>query len=167
MKKLSILILLPLTLLIGAGLGAALMGLVPDFGLRAALGLAAPADDKPKPPPKIPDSPPPLSTPGDEKPIFMQLDQFVVNLRSPRPRPVLLLITLSFEMKDEAARKAAVKIQSHLRSDLTIYLSTLTPIEISGAEGITRIRTDVWRLLHQRLAPGALVNVQVVKMAIK
>lgn len=167
MKKLSILILLPLTLLIGAGLGAALMGLVPDFGLRAALGLAAPDDGKPKPPPKVADAPPPLSAPAADKPIFMQLDQFVVNLRASRPRPVLLLITLSLEMKDEVARKGVIKIQPHLRSDLTIYLSGLTPNEISGAEGITRIRTDVWRLLHQRLPPGALVNVQVVKMAIK
>ena len=38
MKKLLIFVLLPVVLLIGAGLGAALMGLVPDFGLRVALG---------------------------------------------------------------------------------------------------------------------------------
>ncbi len=167
MKKLLIFVLLPVVLLIGAGLGAALMGLVPDFGLRVALGLEAPAKEKAKPKPKIPDTPPPLSTPAAEKPIFMQLDQFVVSLRSSNPRPILLLITISLELKDELARKKAVDVQPHLRSALNIYLSSLTPDTVAGADGITTIRTGVWRLVQKTLPPADLVNVQVLKLAIK
>ncbi len=167
MKKLLIFVLLPVVLLIGAGLGAALMGLVPDFGLRVALGLEAPAEEKAKPKPKIPDTPPPLSTPAAEKPIFMQLDQFVVSLRSSNPRPILLLITISLELKDDLARKKAVDVQPHLRSALNIYLSSLCPDSVAGADGINTIRTGVWRMLQKTLPPADLVNVQVMKLAIK
>ena len=96
--------LLPVVLLIGAGLGAALMGLVP---ISACVSPSAWRRRPRKRQAKAENlyTPPPLSTPAAEKPVFMQLDQFVVSLRSSNPRPIPLLITISLELKDDLCAK--------------------------------------------------------------
>lgn len=166
MKKLLIFILLPIILILGAGIGAAVVGIVPDFGLRVMLGL----EGKPifeKPTPVTPDVPPPVSTPAADDHEFVKTTDMVVTLRSNSLRPVSALFQFSLELPDKAARDRVSLLKPYIRDAMNIYLSTLSPTDISGAAGFELVRRGVWKNIITLTEPGTFANIHILKMTLR
>lgn len=161
MKKLILFVLLPLLLLIGAGLGALVAGLVPGVsipGLTPHGG--APAEKK------DPGAPPPTRRSPQGAATYV-LPEFVVNLRTNRTYPVFLLLSLAVEMRDEGVRPTMAAQEPRIRDAMIIFLSSMTPTDLNGYDGIQRVRDNAWRILQTFVDPEDLVNVQVAKLTVK
>lgn len=162
MKKLVLFVLLPVLLLIGAGLGALVAGLVPGVvipGLTPA-GKSADAEKKDL-------GAPPTSRRSPEGASTYVLPEFVVNLRTNRTYPVFMLLSVAVEMRDEGVRPTMAAQEPRIRDAMIIYLSSLTPTDLNGYDGIQRVRDNSWRILQQFVDPKELVNVQVAKLTVK
>lgn len=162
MKKLILFVMLPLLLLIGAGLGALVAGLVPGVSIpglgggsaateEAGSDLGAPATSD--------------RSPADS--VIYVLPEFVVNLQTNRTYPVFLLLSLAVEMQDESSRPTMAAQEPRVRDAMIIYLSSLTPSDLNGYDGIQRVRDNAWRILHEFMPSEDLVNVQVAKLTVK
>lgn len=164
MKKLILFVLLPLLLLIGAGLGALVAGLVPGISIPGltpppkAAGAAAEKKDLGAPSP---------AKRGPEGAASYVLPEFVVNLRTNRSYPVFLLLSLAVEIRDEGVRPTMAAQEPRIRDAMIIYLSSMTPTDLNGYDGIQRVRDNAWRILQQFVDPKDLVNVQVAKLTVK
>ena len=164
MKKLLLFVLLPLLLLIGAGAGAFVAGLIPGFG--------------PEPPPELTaeqkaemeraaNIAPSAAQPSPAGAVFQTLDEFVVNLRSNSGYPVFLLLSLTIELANEQAVQAINAREPQIRDALIVYLSTLTPQQLNGYDGIQKVRNNAWKLLREQVDPELIVNVQIAKLTVK
>lgn len=160
MKKLILFVVLPLLLLIGAGLGALVAGMVPGVVIP---GLT------PAPPVVVEKDPgaPPTYLASPQGAVIDMLPEFVVNVRSNRTYPVFLLVSLAVELVNEAARPALAAQEARIRDAMIIYLSSLTPNDLNGYEGIQLIRDNSWRILQEFVDPKLMVNVQVAKLTVK
>lgn len=165
MKKLILFVVLPLLLLIGAGLGALVAGLVPGVsipGLTDRFGMAGETMKKEEDP-----SAPPTSRPSPVGSTIYVLPEFVVNLQTNRTYPVFLLLSLAVEMRDEGVRPTMAAQEPRIRDAMIIYLSSMTPSDLNGYDGIQRVRDNAWKILHKFVPKGELVNVQIAKLTVK
>ncbi|MDG2285292.1 MAG: flagellar basal body-associated FliL family protein [Alphaproteobacteria bacterium] len=168
MKKILIIFILPLILLIGAGLGVLFLRLIPGIGPELILGgeppTAMPAEpEKPKE-----DLPPPPFAKAGEQSIYFAIDEFVVNLRAERRKPVFLLLSLSMELPNEAAQILIEPKEPRIRDAVNIYLSSLRPEDLSGFDGIQTVRTEIWKRLRKIIDNDALLrNIQISKLTVK
>ena len=162
MMKLLLFVLLPLLLLIGAAGGAFMTGMIPGLSPASLFGGGGGMADDPKelmPPPSY--SQAPLGS------AFYTLEEFVVNVRTKRSYPVFLLTSITVETVDESVRAEVAAAEPRIRDAMIVFLSSLTPIQLNGYDGIQRVRTGAWRILNTYLDPGLLVNVQVAKLTVK
>jgi flagellar FliL protein len=160
MKKLILFVMLPLLLLIGAGLGALVAGLVPGVSIPGLGGGNEVVQEKdPGAPPTSKQSPVDAST--------YVLPEFVVNLQTNRTYPVFLLLSLAVEMTDEGVRPTMAAQEPRIRDAMIIYLSSLTPSDLNGYDGIQRVRDNAWLILQKFVPESDLVNVQVSKLTVK
>lgn len=167
MKKLLIFILLPLVLILGAGIGAAIVGIVPDFGLRVLLGLEDPVVVEKPLVPVVPSVPPPPMTPGGKEHAFVKTTDMVVTLRSSSDVPVTALFQFSLEITDNAARARIGPLTPYIRDAMNIYLSTLSATDISGVQGYHRVRNGLWKKLTALAEPGTFANIHILKMTLR
>lgn len=163
MKKLIIFIALPLVLLIGAGLGALFFGLVPGFGPQSQEMAAG------EPVTPTEDLPPPPFAPSEGPKVFYTPEEFVVNLRSERRLPVFLLLSLTIEISDEALLPQLTAAEPRVRDVVNLYLSSLTPEQLAGYDGIQMVRTELWKRLRAKIDPEKTIfrNIQIMKMTVK
>lgn len=162
MKKLILFVLLPLLLLIGAGLGALVAGLVPGVSIPGLGGSHAPP-----PPPKKDPGAPSSAKPSPIGSTVYVLPEFVVNIKTNRAYPVFLLLSLAVEMRDESVQPTMAAQEPRIRDAMIIYLSSLTPSDLNGYDGIQRVRDNAWRILQKFVPEKDLVNVQIAKMTVK
>ena len=160
MKKLVLFVMLPLILLIGAGLGALVAGLVPGVTIPGLTPAPAVVEEKA---PGAPSS----SRPSPERSVMHVLPEFVVNLQTNRTYPVFLLLSLAVEITDESVRPTMAAQEPRIRDAMIIYLSSLTPSDLNGYDGIQRVRDNAWRILHQFIPAEDLANVQIAKLTVK
>jgi len=162
MKKLVLFVLLPLLLLIGAAIGALVAGLVPGVSIPGLTPAPVTAEAE-----KKDTGAPSPSRRSPEGAVSYMLPEFVVNLRTNRTYPVFMLLSLAVEMRDEGVRPTMAAQEPRIRDAMIIYLSSLTPTELNGYDGIQRVRDNSWRILQQFIDPESLINVQVAKMTVK
>lgn len=163
MKKLLLFVLLPLLLLIGAGAGAFLAGLIPGFGAPEPEMTAEQKAEMER----IANTAPSPAKPSPPGAVFHTLDEFVVNLQSNRGYPVFLLLSLTIELSNEGAVAAIGAQEPRIRDGLIVYLSSLTPQQLNGYDGIQKVRNNAWRLLRELVDPDLIVNIQVAKLTVK
>ena len=160
MKKLLIFVLLPLILLIGCGAGAAFMGMIPGMeGLFGGGHEEEVVEEDLTVPPSYAAAP--------VESVTYTLSEFVLNLQTKRTYPVFLLLSLVVETKDEAGRNEVSLKEPRIRDAMIVYLSSLTPADLNGYEGIERVRQRSWEILRDIVSKEALLNVQVAKMTVK
>lgn len=165
MKKLLLFVLLPLLLLIGAGAGAFVAGLIPGFGAHQAeqeLTAEQKAERE-----RVANTAPSAAKPSPVGAVFHTLDEFVVNLRSNTGYPVFLLLSLTLELPNEGAIQVIQAQEPRIRDGLIVYLSSLTPQQLNGYDGIQKVRNNAWRLLREQVGPEFILNVQVAKLTVK
>lgn len=167
MKKVLIIFVLPLVLLIGAGIGVLFLRLIPGIGPELILGgeppgMAAEAE-KPKD-----DLPPDPFTKVSEQSIYFTMDEFVVNLRAERKKPVFLLLSLSMELPNENAQTIIEPKEARIRDAVNIYLSSLRPEDLNGFDGIQTVRNEIWKRLRTIIDDDELLqNIQISKLTVK
>ncbi|WP_051244567.1 flagellar basal body-associated FliL family protein [Thalassobaculum salexigens] len=164
MKKLLLFVLLPLLLLIGAGAGAFVAGLIPGFGGAPEAELTAEQKAEQE---RIANTAPSAAKPSPVGAVFHTLDEFVVNLRSNTGYPVFLLLSLTVELPNEGAIQVVQAQEPRIRDALIVYLSSLTPQQLNGYDGIQKVRNNAWRLLRELVGPDTIVNVQIAKLTVK
>jgi flagellar protein FliL len=168
MKKILIIFILPLILLIGAGAGVLFLRLIPGIGPELILGgeppgMAAATPEKPKE-----DLPPDPFAISGEQSLYFTLDEFVVNLRTERRKPVFLLLSLSLEVPNEAAQGLIEPKEARIRDAVNIYLSTLSPEDLNGFDGIQTVRNQLWKRLRMIIDDDELMrNIQISKLTVK
>lgn len=168
MKKLIIFVTLPLMLIVGAGMGAVMFGLIPGFdplGTQQRNGMAN-ANDTPKEEPYLNEAPPPFAaTPPDA--VVHQLDEFVINLQSERRYPIFMLLSIALELNGQAAQVRVAALEPRIRDKVIIFASSLSEDDLKGFDGINKIRDGLWVRLRDIIDKEDLLNVQVLKMTIK
>tara|TARA_E500000318_G_scaffold85341_3_gene81358 strand:- start:9690 stop:10196 length:507 start_codon:yes stop_codon:yes gene_type:complete len=167
-KKLIIFVTLPLMLIVGAGMGAVMFGLIPGFdplGTHKNSGMES-ASSEPKEEPFLNEAPPTFAASAPNAVIF-QLEEFVINLQTERHYPVFMLLSVALELKDEAAQIRVTALEPRIRDKVIIFASSLTEQELNGFEGINKIRDGLWVRLRTIIAKEDLLNVQILKMTIK
>lgn len=164
MKKLLLFVLLPLLLLIGAGAGAFVAGLIPGFGGQPEPEMTAEQKAEME---RIANTAPSAAKPSPVGAVFHTLDEFVVNLRSNTGYPVFLLLSLTVELPNEGAVQAVQAQEPRIRDALIVYLSSLTPQQLNGYDGIQNVRNNAWRLLRELVGPDSIANVQIAKLTVK
>jgi len=162
MKKLILFVLLPLLLLIGAGFGALVAGLVPGVSIPGLGGGHDMAHEE-----KKDLGAPPTSRRSPAGAVIYVLPEFVVNIRTNRTYPVFLLLSLAVEMLDGSVQPTMAAQEPRIRDAMIIYLSSLTPSDLNGYDGIQRVRDNAWKILHKFVPEGDLVNVQIAKLTVK
>ena len=50
---------------------------------------------------------------------------------------------------------------------MIVYLSSLTPQQLNGYDGIQNVRNNAWRLLRELVDPDLILNVQIAKLTVK
>ncbi|MCR9071193.1 MAG: flagellar basal body-associated FliL family protein [Alphaproteobacteria bacterium] len=163
MKKLLLFVLLPLLLLIGAGAGAFLAGLIPGFGGPEPEMTAEQKAEMER----IANTAPSPAKPSPAGAVFHTLDEFVVNLQSNRGYPVFLVLSLTVELSNEGAVPVITAQEPRIRDGMIVYLSSLTPQQLNGYDGIQKVRNNAWRLLRELIDPDLIVNVQIAKLTVK
>lgn len=163
MKKLLLFVLLPLLLLIGAGAGAFLAGLIPGFGGPEPEMTAEQKAEMER----IANTAPSPAKPSPAGAVFHTLDEFVVNLQSNRGYPVFLVLSLTVELSNEGAVPVITAQEPRIRDGMIVYLSSLTPQQLYGYDGIQKVRNNAWRLLRELIDPDLIVNVQIAKLTVK
>ena len=165
MKKILIIFLLPVVLLIGAGAGAFFFGLIPGFGSedneQLKKELAAKEAAERNIVPKAYQKASVLS-------LEYWIDDFVINLQTERPKPVFLLLTFVLILSGEEAKSKVQLLEPRIRSAANIFLSSLTPEDLDGYDGITMLRQELWVLVNKVVNDTTSVeNVQILKMTVK
>ena len=165
MKKILIIFLLPAVLLIGAGAGAFFFGLIPGFGSedneQLKKELAAKEAAERNIVPKAYKKASVLS-------LEYWIDDFVINLQTERPKPVFLLLTFVLILSGEEAKSKVQLLEPRIRSAANIFLSSLTPEDLDGYDGITMLRQELWVLVNKVVNDTTSVeNVQILKMTVK
>jgi flagellar protein FliL len=166
MKKVLIIFILPLILLIGAGIGVLFLRLIPGIGPELILGGDPPGMVKAEKPKE--DLPPdPFADSGAQR-IYFTMDEFVVNLRSERRKPVFLLLSLTMELPNEAAQIFIEPKEPRIRDAVNIYLSSLSPEDLSGYDGIQTVRIEIWKRLRKIIENDEMLwNIQISKLTVK
>ena len=165
MKKILIIFLLPVVLLIGAGAGAFFFGLIPGFGSedneQLKKELAAKEAAERNIVPKAYKNASVLS-------LEYWIDDFVINLQTERPKPVFLLLTFVLILSGEEAKSKVQLLEPRIRSAANIFLSSLSPEDLDGYDGITMLRQELWVLVNKVVNDTTSVeNVQILKMTVK
>lgn len=164
MKKLLLFVLLPLLLLLGAGAGAFVAGLIPGFGNAPAPELTAEQKAEIE---RKKNTAPSAAKQSPIGAVFHTLDEFVVNLQSNRGYPVFLLLSITIELSNEGAIQSIQAQEPRIRDGMIVYLSSLTPQQLNGYDGIQNVRNNAWRLLRELVDPDLILNVQIAKLTVK
>ena len=165
MKKMLMIFILPLVLLLGAGAGAFFYGLIPGFvshdGKQTEEELAAKEAAKRQIVPEAYKKASVLS-------LEYWIDDFVVNLQTERPKPVYLLLTFVLILSGEEAKSKVQALEPRIRSAANVFLSSLSPNDLNGYDGVIMLRQELWVLVNKIVNDDSSVeNVQILKMSVK
>lgn len=165
--KLIIFVTLPLMLIVGAGMGAVMFGLIPGFDpLGTQRQNMAEAEKVEEVEPYLNEAPPPFAETVPTT-VVLQLEEFVINLQTERRYPVFMLLSLALELKDEGAQVRVSSLEPRIRDAVIIYASSFSQEDLNGFDGINRIRDGLWVRLRDIIDKEDLLNIQVMKMTIK
>ena len=165
MKKILIIFILPLVLLLGAGAGAFFFGLIPGFGAETNAETEAKLSKKTAAERKVV---PEAFNKASLMSLEFWMDEFVINLRTQRRKPVFLLFSMALILSGEEAKSKVKLLEPRIRDSVNIFLSILTPEQLSGYDGIRMLRQEIWNRANEILEDSiSLENIQILKLTIK
>jgi len=157
MKKLMFLVVLPLVALttIGGGVAAYFLGVLPLDVLLAAD--AAPAEAA-------------LAEEDEIDPseiVFVNLPEILVNLNLSGKRMRFLKFTAAIEVLGEDEAEIVRRFVPRITDNMHLYLRSLQPEELSGAEGVYRIKKDLLARINQVVQPARVRDILVREMLVQ
>jgi len=156
MKKLVFLVVLPLVVLTAIGGAAAyFMGALPVEQLLAAD--AAPTEAGVEPDAEIDPS----------EIVFVNLPEILVNLDLAGKRMRFLKFTAAIEVLGEDEAEIVRRFVPRITDNMHLYLRSLQPEELSGAEGVYRIKKDLLARINQVVQPARVRDILVREMLVQ
>ena len=81
---------------------------------------------------------------------------------------MFLLLTFVLILSGEEAKSKVQLLEPRIRSAANIFLSSLSPEDLDGYDGITMLRQELWVLVNKVVKDTTSVeNVQILKMTVK
>ncbi|KZD08129.1 flagellar basal body-associated FliL family protein [Oceanibaculum pacificum] len=148
-KKLILFIVLPLLLLIGAGAGVYLSGIL---GPKQE---AAPATDQEAPPP------PPAQA------VFFDLPEIIVNLNSAGRRSTFLKMNVSLELQNPNDIGRINEVMPRIIDNFQVYLRELRIEDLQGSAGMYRLREELLRRVNLAVRPARVRDVLFREMLVQ
>ncbi|MBU0723792.1 MAG: flagellar basal body-associated FliL family protein [Alphaproteobacteria bacterium] len=149
-KKLILFIVLPLLLLIGAGVGVYLSGM-----LSPAKPTVASTDSEAPPPP------PPAQA------VFFDLPEIIVNLNSAGRRSTFLKMNVSLELQNPADIGRINEVMPRIIDNFQVYLRELRIEDLQGSAGMYRLREELLRRVNLAVRPARVRDVLFREMLVQ
>jgi flagellar FliL protein len=150
-KKLILFVILPVLLVIGAAAGLWFSGALAPL----ISGSSAPAE--------------PAATPGPQAgvPVYWDLPDILVNLRTDGPRPQFLKISISLELDRAEDRAAIERVMPRVTDTFQVYLRELRADQLQGSAGLIRLREELLSRINAAVRPARVRDVLFKEMLIQ
>lgn len=149
-KRLVLFVALPLVLLIAAGAGAyvtgMLGGLLGGGEKKVAEGAAAK---------------------GQKQVVFYDLPEILVNLNSGGQQTSYLKLRVALELDDPKAVPGLEKLVPRVMDNFQIYLRELRPEDVSGSAGLYRIKEELLYRINAAVKPIKVNDVLFKEMIVQ
>lgn len=86
-------------------------------------------------------------------PVYLPIENMLVNLNTGGRGIVLLRISVSLELESEEDRAAIDILMPAIMNDFQIYLRSLRPDDLEGTKGLTRIQEELLVRINQSITP--------------
>lgn len=86
-------------------------------------------------------------------PVYLPIENMLVNLNTGGRGIVLLRITVALELESEDDRVAIDILMPAIINDFQVYLRSLRPDDLEGTKGLTRIQEELLVRINQSIAP--------------
>lgn len=152
-KKIVLFIVLPLLLLIGAGVGVTVM-----------LGLFS------SPPPPVEDSGQPQAEAAPEPSVqttFFEVPDLIVNLNTSGRKSAFLKIKISLEIADSADTDVINQMLPRIVDNFQVYLRELRIEDLQGSAGMYRLREELLRRVNIAVRPARVKDVLFKEMLVQ
>ena len=97
-------------------------------------------------------------------PVFYDLPQILVNLRSTGRRPAFLKLKVRLQLKSEEDRGAVTSAMPRVIDSFQLYLRELTRDEMQGTAGLERLREELRIRVSAAVAPVEVKDVLFTEM---
>lgn len=148
-KKKMLMILLPLLLIIGAAVGIYFSGMV--GGGDNVEGEAIPE----------------VGELAIGEPVFYDLPEMLVNIKTGSPNPVYLKINVSLEVAQAADLPHIEQVLPRVIDNFQVYLRELTVQDLQGAKGLYRLREELLMRVRRAAHPAEVLDVLFREMLIQ
>ena len=86
-------------------------------------------------------------------PVYLPIENMLVNLNTGGRGIVLLRISVSLELESEDDRAAIDILMPTIMNDFQVYLRSLRPDDLEGTKGLTRIQEELLVRINQSITP--------------
>lgn len=138
-KKLVLFIVAPLILLIGAGVGAWRLHLLP-VGAKMIQGREI---------------------------LFYNVPTLLVNLNAPPGEAHYLKLRISIQFDNPAAKDRMIQVQPRVLDSFETYLRQLRPTDLNGAAGLYRLKEELLLRVNKALQPFRAQDVLLQQMLVQ
>jgi flagellar protein FliL len=153
-KKIVLFIVLPLLLLIGAGVGVTVM-----------LGVFSP------PPPPVENEAGGVPQPAEPEPAaqttFFEVPDLIVNLNTDIRKSTFLKIKISLEIADSADTDVINQMLPRIVDNFQVYLRELRIQDLQGSAGMYRLREELLRRVNIAVRPARVKDVLFKEMLVQ
>lgn len=99
--------------------------------------------------------------------IFYDLPEMVVNLNTGGRQPRYLRTKITLELERESARAELEKKLPRVIDDFQVYLRELRVEDLSGSEGLYRLKTELMARINRSAAPATVTDVLFREMLVQ
>ena len=139
-KKIVLFIVLPLLLLIGAGVGVTIVLGVFDAPEEVVEEGAETLEPEPEP----------IAT---QEAVFFNIPDMIVNLNTSGRNSTFLKIKVELEVDQSADLEEMDKLMPRIVDQFQIYLRELRPEDLQGSDGLYRLREELLRRVNYSVQP--------------
>ncbi|HYD30402.1 MAG TPA: flagellar basal body-associated FliL family protein [Azospirillaceae bacterium] len=150
-KKLVLFVILPLLLLIGAGLGIYFSGVLDAVGKKEEHA--------------IEEETPPVDP--HAAPVFFDVPEMLVNLNSTGRRPTFLKISVALQLTRPEDVPELQKTMPRVIDNFQVYLRELRLEDLRGSAGIYRLREELLRRVTAAAYPVKIKDVLFKEMLVQ
>lgn len=95
----------------------------------------------------------------DNKPVYYELPEFLVNLSSGSSRVSFLKMSVTLELRDKAAVETVKANKPRILDTFNTYLRELRPADVQGSAGIYRLREELMTRLNSTTEEGLVKDI--------
>lgn len=92
-------------------------------------------------------------------PVYYELPEFLVNLSSTTTRVSFLKMSVTLELRDQAAVAIMDANKPRIQDTFNTYLRELRPSDIQGSAGILRLKTELIARLNGTIEEGVVKDI--------